>query len=253
MVTNPWFYAAAIPALLISGISKGGFAGGLGILAVPLMSLTLPPTQVTGIMLPCLILMDLIAVWAYRHSFDRRNLLILLPSALIGNLFGFLTFAWFNDRVIGLMVGLIAVAFTLDAWLRRGMHRPPAPRSFLKGTIWGTVSGFTSFVSHTGGPPLSVYLLPQRLDKSVYAGTCVMFFAILNVTKVPSFYLLGQLGAGNMQTALALSPLAPLGVSIGIWLHGRIDPKWFFRAIYVLVFCSGLKLVWDGVPYLLQR
>ena len=253
MITNPWFYAAAIPALLVTGVSKGGFAGGLGILAVPLMSLTAPPLQVTGIMLPCLILMDLLSTWGYRHSFDKQNLMILLPSALAGNLLGYLTFAWFNDRVLGLMIGLVAVLFALNARLRRGLDPPPAPRSFLKGTFWGTVSGFTSFISHTGGPPLSVYLLPQRLEKTVYAGTCVMYFAIVNVTKVPSFFLLGQLNAGNLLTSLVLSPLAPLGVAIGIWLHSRIDPKWFFQVIYALVFGSGLKLVWEGVAYLLQR
>jgi uncharacterized membrane protein YfcA len=253
MVTNPLFYAAAVPALLVSGISKGGFAGGLGILAVPLMSLTMPPAQVTGIMLPCLILMDLMSVWVYRRSFDGRNLLILLPSALIGNLLGTLTFSWFNDRLIGLTIGLIAVAFTLDTWLRRGMNAPPARRSFLKGSFWGTVAGFTSFVSHAGSPPLNMYLLPQRLDKSVFAGTNVMYFAFVNLTKVPSFYVLGQLSPGNLLTALVLSPLAPLGVAIGVWLHGRVNPTWFFRLIYALVFGSGLKLVWDGAGYLLSR
>lgn len=253
MVTNPLFYAAAIPALLIWGISKGGFAGGLGILAVPLMSLTMPPSQVTGIMLPCLILMDLMSVWAYRRSFDGRNLLILLPSALIGNLLGTLTFSWFDDRLIGLIIGLIAVAFTLDAWLRRSLEALPARRSFLKGTFWGTVAGFTSFVSHAGAPPLNMYLIPQRLEKSIFAGTSVMYFTFVNLTKVPSFYALGQLSRGNLLTALVLSPLAPVGVAIGVWLHGKINATWFYRVIYALVFGSGLQLVWEGATSLLLR
>jgi uncharacterized protein len=253
MITNPWFYIAAVPALLVYGISKGGFGGGLGILAVPLMSLAAPPSQVTGIVLPCLILMDAISVWAYRTRFDKINLLILLPSAFLGNLLGYLTFTWFNDRLLGLMIGLIAVAFALHTWFGRATSAEPAPRSLLKGTFWGTVSGLTGFISHAGGPPLSVYLLPQRLDKSVYAGTATMFFAVLNLTKVPSFYLLGQLTPGNLWTSLILSPLAPLGVYIGVQLHDRMDPKWFFRLIYGLVFVSGLKLVWDGVEYLLPH
>jgi hypothetical protein len=253
MVTNPLFYAAAIPALLIWGISKGGFAGGLGILAVPLMSLTMPPSQVTGIMLPCLILMDLMSVWAYRRSFDGRNLLILLPSALIGNLLGTLTFSWFDDRLIGLIIGSIAVAFTLDAWLRRSLEALPARRSFLKGTFWGTVAGFTSFVSHAGAPPLNMYLIPQRLEKSIFAGTSVMYFTFVNLTKVPSFYALGQLSRGNLLTALVLSPLAPVGVAIGVWLHGKINATRFYRVIYALVFGSGLQLVWEGATSLLLR
>lgn len=253
MVTQPLFYAAAIPALLVYGISKGGFGGGLGILAVPLMSLTLSPTQVTGIVLPCLIVMDALSVWAYRKRFDPRNLLILLPSAPLGNLMGYLTFSSFNDRLLGLMIGMVAVVFALHTWLRGGSDAPPAPRSFWKGTLWGTVSGFTGFISHAGGPPLSVYLLPQKLEKSIYAGTATMYFALLNLIKVPSFYLLGQLGSGNLLTAAALSPLAPLGVYLGVWLHGKIDAVWFFRVMYGLVFVSGVALVWDGASYLLQR
>jgi uncharacterized membrane protein YfcA len=217
------------------------------------MSLTMPPTQVAGIMLPVLVLMDLIGVWFYRHHFDRWNLLILLPSALIGNQLGYLTFAWFTDSLIGLMVGGIAVVFTLDAWFRRKVVAPPARRNFWKGTFWGTVSGFTSFVSHTGGPPMNMYLLPLRLEKTIYAGTTVMYFTFANAIKIPSYFVLGQLSEANLLTALVLSPLAPLGMAIGLWLHGRVNPTWFFRIIYVLVFVSGLKLVVDGVVWLATR
>jgi uncharacterized membrane protein YfcA len=251
MVTNPWFYAAAIPALLVNGISKGGFAGGLGILAVPLLSLTLPPSQAAGIVLPVLLLMDAVGVWAYRRAFDRATLLLLLPSALIGNALGYLTFSWFNDKLLGLMVGAIAVGFTLDMALHRGLEAPPRPRSLWKGTFWGTVSGFTSFVSHAGAPPLNVYLLPLRLEKKIYTGTTVMFFAFVNLTKVPTYFALGQLGPGNLLTALVLSPLAPAGMYLGLWLNGRMNPRWFFRIVYALVFGSGVKLVWDGIAALL--
>jgi uncharacterized protein len=252
MVTNPWFYAAAIPALLISGISKGGFAGGLGILAVPLMSLAAPPAQVAGITLPVLVLMDAVGVWAYRKTFDRANLLLLLPAALLGNLLGSLTFHWFDDRLLSAMVGTIAVVFALDTWLRRGMNAEPQPRSLVKGTFWGTVSGFTSFISHAGAPPLNVYLLPQRLEKTVYTGTTVLFFAFTNLTKLPSYFALGQLSQGNLLTALALSPCAPIGMYLGIWLHGRVNPAWFFRIVYVAVFVSGLKLLWDAAAPMLR-
>jgi hypothetical protein len=247
MIENPWFYAAAIPSILVWGIAKGGFAGGLGILAVPMMSLTLPPSQVAGIMLPILCVMDLGSVWAYRKTWDGRNLLILMPSAILGNALGALTFAWLNDAAIQLMVGAIAVAFTLYYWLSRGEQRPPRPRSPWKGTFWGTVSGATSFVSHAGGPPLAVYLLPQKLDKTVYVGTTAIYFTWVNYAKLVPYYYLGQLSVGNMTTALALSPLAPLGVALGLWLHGRVNARLFYRIIYGLTFVSGVKLVYDGL------
>ncbi len=247
MISNPWFYAAAIPAILITGISKGGFAGGLGVLAVPLMSLTIPPREVAGIMLPILCLMDLIGVWAYRHHYDAANLRILMPSAVIGNLAGMVTFTWFDDQAIKFMVGSIAVIFTLYYWLSRGSDRPPTPRNWWKGTFWGTVSGFTSFVSHTGGPPLSVYLLPQRIEKTLYAGTTVMYFAWINFTKLPAYGYLGQLNVPNLTMAAVLAPLAAAGTVFGVWLHGRVNATLFYRIIYLLVFVSGAKLVSDGL------
>jgi len=251
MITNPWFYAAAIPAILVTGISKGGFAGGLGILAVPLMSLTLPPREVAGIMLPILCLMDIIGVWAYRRRFDPVNLRILMPSAIIGNLIGTFTFNWLDDQAIKFMVGIIAVVFTLFYWLSRGAEKPATRPNVAKGTFWGTVSAFTSFVSHTGGPPISVYLLPQKIEKTIYVGTTVMYFAWINFTKLPAYWYLGQLNVPNLTMSAVLAPLAAGGTVLGIWLHGRINATIFYRIIYVLVFVSGCKLVFDGIrPFL---
>jgi hypothetical protein len=247
MITDPWFYAAAIPAILVTGISKGGFAGGLGILAVPLMSLTLPPREVAGIMLPILCLMDLIGVWAYRRSYDPVNLRILMPSAIIGNLIGTFTFTWLDDQAIKFMVGLIAVAFTLYYWLSRASAKPPTQPHLAKGTFWGTVSGFTSFVSHTGGPPVSVYLLPQRMEKTLYAGTTVMYFAWINFTKLPAYGYLGQLTLPNLTMSAVLAPLAAAGTVLGVWLHGRINAAAFYRIVYALVFLSGARLVYEGI------
>ena len=253
MISDPWFYAAAVPALLINGISKGGLGGGLGILAIPVIAMTLPSTQAAGIVLPVLMLMDAVGVWAYRKRFDARILIPLLPSAILGNSIGYLTFAWLNDKIIGLMVGLIAVGFTLDAWFHHQESAPAKPGNFWKGTFWGTISGFTSFVSHAGGPPLNVYLLPLKLDKSTFAGTAVMYFAFVNLTKLPAYAALGQFSRGNLLTALALSPVAPAGMYAGIWLQGRINPRWFFRIVYWLVFASGLKLIWEGGHYIFTR
>lgn len=246
VITNPWFYAAAVPAILVTGISKGGFAGGLGVLAVPLMSLTLSPREVAGIMLPILCLMDVIGVWAYRRRYDPVNLRILMPSAVIGNLIGTFTFTWLDDQAIKLMVGVIAVVFTLHYWLSRGAEKPPARPSLVKGTFWGTVSGFTSFVSHVGGPPVSVYLLPQKIDKTTYVGTTVMYFTWVNFTKLPAYGYLGQLSAPNLVMSALLAPLAALGTVLGIWLHGRVNTTLFYRVIYALVFLSGAKLVYEG-------
>ncbi|NNG03927.1 MAG: sulfite exporter TauE/SafE family protein, partial [Inquilinus sp.] len=119
LIDDPWFYAAALPAVLIAGISKGGFGGGVGLVAVPLMALTVAPPQAAAIMLPILCFMDVFGVWAYRRRWDWRILRIVVPAALIGIAAGAASFRYLNADAIRLMLGLIAVGFTVRYWLRQ--------------------------------------------------------------------------------------------------------------------------------------
>jgi uncharacterized membrane protein YfcA len=245
IIDDPWFYVAAVPAVLLSGINKGGFGSGLGILSVPLMALAIPPLQAAAILLPMLCLMDLVGVWAYRHRWDRGNLKILLPGAMLGILSGALTAGFLSDHVIRLLVGLIAAVFAVNYYLGfvalepRGRHVPA-------GMFWGATAGYTSFLAHAGGPPLVIYLLPQRLDKTLFVGTTVIFWAVVNYVKLIPYAWLGQFDSENLATALLLCPLAPLGMWLGIRLHKLIPQLLFYRICYALTLLVGLKLVWDG-------
>jgi hypothetical protein len=247
VIVDPWFYAFAVPSILLIGISKGGFGSGLGILTVPLLALVIPPLQAAGILLPILCLMDLVGLWAYRAKWDRPNMRIMVPAALGGIAIGTATAGLLDERYFRLIVGGIAVLFALDYWLRRGEARAATGRSLAKGGFWSLVAGFTSFVAHAGGPPISIYLLPQKLDKTIYVGSTVVLFAIINYVKLVPYAWLGQLAPGNLWTSLVLAPLAPLGMGLGIWLHNRVSPRFFYQACYVLIFVVGAKLVWDGV------
>ena len=245
-IDNPIFYLTAVPAVLIAGVSKGGFGGGLGMLAVPLMAFTVPPIQAAAIMLPVLCLMDLFGVAAYRRHWDGANLAILYSGALMGTAVGTLTFRFLDEATLRLLLGLIALGFTLG-YRFGGPDRPPAARNLLKGGFWGAVSGYTSFVAHAGGLPVSIYLLPQRLNKTVFVGTMAMFFFAINYTKVAPYAWLGQFAAVNLATAAALAPVAVAGVLLGIWLHDRVDTNLFYRVCHVMLFIAGVKLIWDGL------
>ncbi len=247
MITDPWFFAVAIPAIVLTGLSKGGFLGGIGGMAVPLMSLVISPVQAAGIMLPILIAMDWIGVWAYRRDWSGANLRILLPAATVGIVAGWATAAYVSESHVRLLVGLIGVLFTVDHWLKlRPRTVAPGPK-WAKGTFWGVLSGFTSFVSHTGGPPFAVYMLPQRLPNAIYAGTAVMFFTAVNLIKVPPYLFLGQFNAENLRTVTVLLPLAPLAMVAGVWLTRRVPQEPFYKVIYGCLFVISVKLIWDGV------
>ena len=246
MINDPLFWFTAVIAVLITGVSKGGF-GGLALLAVPLMALTISPLQSAGIMLPILIVMDWVSVWSYRRHWDRNILFLMLPGAMAGITAGAFLAGYLNDQIILICVGVIALIFPLYAVFKPKGRKDLIADNKPLGFIAGIVAGFTSFVAHAGGPPFQAYALPQNLEKRVYAGTAVMFFFVVNFVKLLPYAMLGQLDQINLTISLILIPLAPVGVLIGAALVKRIDQESFYRIMYGLIFAVGLKLLWDGL------
>ena len=258
LITDPLFYAVAIPALIVTGISKAGF-GGITMLSVPLMALVISPVQAAGIMLPILIAMDFFSIWVYRKSWDKKNLLILIPGSILGITIGGLTAGSVDDNVVRLIVGLIAVSFVvyrliIEAKLAKE-NKKQKPLSAIRpsGLFWGALSGFTSFVAHAGSPPFQVYVLPQRLDKAVFAGTGVMFFAFGNALKLIPYGMLGQLSSANLVASAVLLPLVPVGVLLGFWINRKMTQKMFYQVVLIIIFLVGLKLIWDGLSGTLNQ
>jgi hypothetical protein len=245
------FYPVAIVAILLTGMVKGGFGTGAGGLAVPLMSIYIAPPEAAGIMLPILCAMDIFSVHAYRGKWSREHLRALLPGAVIGIGAGALAFGALPVNAIRLLIGLIAVTFTLNSWFRwtaRLTERmaKPGPAA---GAFWGAASGFTSTLAHAGGPPFAVYMLPQRIDKTALVATSAVFFLVVNYVKLVPYAFLGQLNAANLTAALIFAPLAPLGIWLGVWLHKRASEAAFYHVSYTLLFVTGLKLIWDAFAH----
>ena len=236
----------SIPAVLLYGIAKGGFAGPLAIMGVPLMSLVISPLQAAAILLPILCLQDLISIYSYRKSFHLRNLLILVPAALIGIILGFFWFSYLSDNNIRLFLGSLAIIFSLNYFF---FSRESAETevSLTRGSFWGAISGFTSFGIHAGGLPFNIYMLPQKLDHRVYVGTAAIFFGLVNLLKLYPYYLLDQLRIDNLTTSLFLMPFAPLGFYIGYKLTQRIDGERFYALTYACLLIIGIKLFTDGI------
>jgi len=249
LISDPVFYLIAIPAVLIFGISKGGFGGGLGIVAVPMMALVISPLQAAGILLPILCLMDLFSLWAFRGKWVTRELRLLIPASLIGIGIGAALFEYMSPAIIRLMLGIVAIVFTLHYWVGSWRRDTVPGRNFgpVSGAAAAASAGFTSFVAHAGGPPLNMYLLRRGLNRTEFVGTAVVFFAVVNYVKLAPYAWLGQLAPGNLATSLVLAPLAPVGIGIGVWLHRRVSDVFFFRVVYALLFAVGIKLVGDGI------
>ena len=245
-ITDPWFYAIAVPAVLLMGVSKSGFLMGFGSLATPLMALTVPVPQAAAIMLPLLLVMDVTGIKQLWRERDRELLRLLLPAGLLGTLVGTLLFGLLSEKTVAAVVGGLTLLFLAQRLVfppRR--DAPPPPKAV--GFALGVAGGFTSFVAHAGSPPLSAYLLPLRLEPLRLAATMAVLFGAINLSKWIPYAWLGLLDGRNLVTSLALMPLAPLGVWLGVWATRRIDPAWFYRIAYTGMFLTGAKLLWDGL------
>lgn len=252
LLADPWFYAVALPAVTLVGLTKGGL-GGFGMIGVPLMALAMSPVQAAAIMLPILVLMDIVSLWTWRGQYDRQTLVSMLPGALAGIGVGWLAAAFVTADMVRFIVGAVSVGFVAQ-WLfnrfRHGKVHIAQPNKH-KAAFWGVVSGFTSFVAHVGGPPFQVYALPLRMDPKILTGTGVIFFAIVNAIKLIPYFALGQFDATNLAASAVLMPAAPLATLAGAWLVKRMRAEIFYPFTYAAMALVALKLVWDGVSSLL--
>ena len=247
IITDPLFYALAVPAVIALGLSKGGFSG-VGQMATPLLALVMPPLEAAAIFLPIMILQDATAVWVYRKDWDGRILAIVIPGALIGiAAAGFLA-AYISNAAVRVFIGAITIAYVLWTWSARfRVPRETAKPGLLAGTFWGMLSGFTTTIAQAGGPPYQIYVMAQKLPKMTFVGTTAIFFAVMNWLKVIPYLALGQFSWKGLGTSLALMPLAILTNQLGFWLVRRVSQEAFFRITLLLMFAISIELTREGI------
>ena len=246
LITDPYFYAVAIPAVLLLGISKSGFGAGLGSLAVPIMALAVAVPQAAAILMPVLLVMDLLGMAAFRKDFDLVLIKFLLPFGLVGIVIGALLFKLLDAHLVSGIVGVFTLAFLAQRLVFPPKADSPPPPKWL-GALLTTTSGFTSFIAHAGGPPISAYVIPLRLSPVKFASTMAFFFFVINLAKWVPYAWLGLLDSRNMATSLVLLPIAPIGVWMGVRLARRVNQVLFYRLLYAGMALTGTKLVWDAV------
>ena len=245
----PVFWLLALAATLLFGMSKAGFGGAAGSLGVPLMALVVPAPFAAAVMLPILLVIDLIGMVVFRGRADPANLSIILPGAMLGIALGWLTFGLVDARWIKLLIGIEAILFALDrfrAARSRQIAVPSAP-TLVPGLVWSSIAGFTSFVSHAGGPPIMQYLMPQNMDKMRLVGTTVIFFTVVNFAKLGPYAQLGLVDLSYLGVSLLLAPVIPVGYYLGYRLLKAVDMRGFNLVTAWTLLAAGTKLTWDGL------
>ena len=252
MLPDASFYALAIPAVLLVGLTKGGMGEALGLMGVPILAMAVSPVQAAAIMLPILIVMDWVSLWLWRHFYDRRTLLLMLPGALIGIALGWATSAAVPAEVMRLVIGAVTIWFALRYFYNRfgplaGVPVEAKGQRPVAATFWSMLAGYGSFVAHAGGPPFQIYGLPLKLDPRTYTGTSVRFFAVLNFVKLLPYFALGQLDSTNLAISASLLPFAPLATVAGAWIIRRMEPDVFYPFMYLMALLAAIKLFVDGL------
>ena len=243
------FWLLAVAATLLVGMSKAGFGGAAGSLGVPLMALVVAPPFAAAVMLPILLALDAIGLVVFRGRGDSANLRIILPGAMIGIALGWLTFGHVDARWIRLLIGIEALAFAFDRFraARSSANSAWSAPALAPGLFWSALSGFTSFVSHAGGPPIMQYLMPQNMDKMRLVGTTVIFFSVVNFLKLGPYAQLGLLDLSNLGVSLLLAPAIPIGYFAGYRLLHAVDMRGFNLVTAWTLLAAGTKLVFDGL------
>lgn len=253
------FLTIAIGCVLLVGIAKAGFGGGISVIATPLLALVVSPTMAAGLLLPVLCCCDVVAWWHYRREFDTHSLWQLLPGALFGVVLASLTLAWMPspdqmESFLRIMIGTISLLFvvwqtTKKFWQFKAAHDGGRERFW--GSLCGTIAGFASMLAHAGGPPVTIFLLPKQLPRQRFVGTTVYFFLILNFFKLIPYTMLGMLPQTNLLWSLALLPFVPVGVWLGLWCNRHLSQQRFERLIYVLLTLTAIDLLTGWNPIII--
>lgn len=245
LIDDPIFYLVAVPAILVYGIGKGGLGGAVGDVVVPFMALAISPSLAASILMPILIVMDIFALRHHRRNVDWQQIKAMLPGGVAGVVIAALFLKQLPEYGLQILIGAISVGFVMLYVFKRSATEHQCGR--FGASVWCGLGGFTSTAIHAGGGPVSIYLLPQKLDKLKLIGTIVWFFAIINFLKLGAYTYLGGMSIDNLITAAVLMPLAPIGVRIGVYLLHRVSQDLIYRLCYLFLFISGFKLLLDGI------
>lgn len=246
---SPMFFAVAVPAVVFAGVSKGGFGSGAAFAGASILALIVEPGQALALMLPLLMLIDVASLRPYWRRWNGRDGLLLIAGGLLGVALGAWLFSAIEADTMRLLIGGLSIAFVI--WQLRGRiglaMRAQRDLPGWSGVLAGGVAGFTSFVSHAGGPPAAVYLLSRRPTKTEYQATTVLVFWVLNIAKAVPYAGQGLFSAETLKLDLMLAPFALFGTWAGVRLHHSIPERVFFALAYVLLTVTGVKLIWDGL------
>lgn len=225
---------------LFIGLSKGGMGAALVLLATPLLSLVMPVQQAVSTVLPLLIIADALALWMYWKKWDIHYVRLLTPMAVVGVVIGTFLLANLPDLVLRRTLGLFTVAFIIYKLFGARLTSMNYTERPWHGWLAGGASGLGSALANSGAPPFTAYMLLQNVEPVIFVGTTTLFFAIVNLLKLPGLIIADILHWGDVLSVAWALPLLVAGVGIGRWLVPRMNRVVFE---YVMLAVLGVAAV----------
>jgi len=251
-------------AVLLIGFSKGGFGGGVGVLATPLFILVLPFNVALSMILPLLIVCDIFTLGHFPRDWHPRSFWLIAGGTIIGLGIGAIVLRFFaradvdGERWVKLLVGFTALIFCCIQLLRARGKKALVPfrPGIIVGTITGILCGITTMIAHAAGAIVSMFLVSQKLEPRKFVGTCARYYLTFNSAKVPLYLLLTLLGGAEYKSYITwqtlkwdlwLLPLCPVGVAIGAWLNKRLSGGAFTLIIYIMLAITGSYMIFKAL------
>ena len=243
------FFIIAAAAMVFSGISKAGFGSGPSFAGASLLSIFIDPAVALGITLPLFMLADVVALPPFWNKWSWPAIKPIVLGSLPGVGLGVFLYRSADADLLRVLLGLISLAFVCYQVLQIVGFFSSTPRKLSTriGGLVGSIAGFTSFISHAGGPPVAVYLLAQEMDKTTYHSSTVLIFTIINIFKFVPYAFLGMFTLETLWIDAILAAFILFGALVGIRAHVLVPEKLFFIPNYAMLLIIGIKLLWDGL------
>jgi uncharacterized protein len=245
-------YAIIAIAAIGSAVIKNGVGVGAGIFMLPFLSLVLPAKSALGLGAPIMLISEIAGVVYYWKEWNKRELLLLLPPAIIGIILGVAMINAIPNEQFRFFVGFPAILFSSYQLLKLKLLKPESPGRWANwistpkktlAVLFGFLGGVASSVIHAGGLAMSPYLILKSSDKREFVGTFVLFFAIINLLKVIAYLRIEILTSEIVLLAAIMSPIIILGSFLGNVLNKCVSQIAFRVIVLAVILIIGVSLL----------
>jgi len=230
----------AVFGVLAAALARGFTGFGFGLVAVPLLSLALPPAKVVPFVVALQVIVGAVGMrHAWRHC-DWRAVGGLIPGLVLGLPLGLAVLSGFRGNPVRLVIGCIILLSVLVLW--RGARLPPKPSRILTNAV-GLASGIMSGLASMGGPPIVVYLLALSHETAVVRASSIVYFMFAAILSLLLMSLRGMIDREILLWSIASVPVLLAGTHLGAWAFRRSHPHHHRLIALIMLFVLAVMLI----------